>query len=181
MFLDQTLPRDYRMGDIPFSEKAVSGTLRQFIENAESGDNRKTLRVVRMPSEASPSQTPFGSEFVAWRETKLRVYCQEEDISLIKSLLWYDIATEHSAQWWTLTPYGLGVCFDVRAGSQWVVIATPPNDIETSDHYFAQPKAFLPTFRRTNQHPNVDTNLEAVHLTQGMRMYVYYFAKRCTH
>ena len=151
-----------------FSEKVVSGTLRQFIEHAESGDNRKSLRVVRMPSEASPSQTPFGSEFVAWRETKSRVYCKEEDPSLIKALLWYDIATEHSAQWWTLTPHGLGICIDVHAGSQWVVISTPPNNIETSDHYFAQPKTFLPTFRRTRWRNNVGNNLEAVHLTEGM-------------
>ena len=180
LFLDQTETVPVPVNS-PFDERTVSGTLRQFIENAESGEHQKILRVVRMPSETSPSQTPFGSEFVAWRETKARVYCKEEDPSLLKKLLWYDITTKNSVQWWTLNPHGFGMYIDVCAGSQLLVIGTPPQDRQReSDQYFAQPRTFLPNFRRMRIRNNLNNDFEAIHLTEGMRMYVYSFTKYCS-
>jgi hypothetical protein len=142
----------------------------------ESRKDKKVLRIVRMPSEASPEYTPYGSEFVAWRETKSRVYCKQEDPSLIKLLAWNDISTKHATQWWTVTPHGFGLSYDVREGSQWIVIATPPQgsvgDAAKHLHYFAHPRFFIPSFQRmgTFQRPIAT---EAILLSDGMRMYVY--------
>lgn len=136
-----------------------------------------------MPSEASPAHTPFGSEFVSWRETKSRAYCKEEDPFLIKRLAWNDVATQHSTQWWTRTPHGFGVTFDVREGSQWIVVATPPQDSdlglleEDYLYYFADPRLFIPSPPRVELgRSDWPIDAEAMLLTQGMRMYVYNYS-----
>ncbi|KIM35727.1 hypothetical protein M413DRAFT_32284 [Hebeloma cylindrosporum] len=159
------------------TDRLVSGTLRQFIENAESRRDKKVLRIIRMPSETSPSATAFGSEFMAWRETKSCVYCKEEDPSLIKHLLWNDITTEHSAQWWRLSPHGFGLYFDVREGSQWILIATPPNrpdqEQEIPRDYFVDPHFFLSSFQPLKVgSDDMPIDVEAIHLTEGMRIII---------
>lgn len=179
--LDQTLPpMDENTSDQRLSERLFSGTLRQFIDNVESSGNKKVLRIVRMQSEASPGYTSFGSEFVAWRETKSRAYCKHEDPSLIKLLAWNDIATAHATQWWTQTPHGFGLYFDVRQGCQWVVIATPPQDSAVDRretlNYFADPDFFIPPFQPMGEF-NRPIATEAILVSEGMRMYVYNFSK----
>ncbi|KIM38064.1 hypothetical protein M413DRAFT_13028 [Hebeloma cylindrosporum] len=166
---DQTMARKgYEIVDPPNISRLVSGTMRQFIDHADSASDRKVLRIIRMPSETAPSHTAFSSDFVSWRETKSRVYCKEEDPSLIKVLRWNDIATTFSAQWWTLIPYGFGAFFDVRAGSIWIVIAGAPQG--SSSNYFAQPGHFLPSFDRTKVINNLPIEPEAIVLTEGMRI-----------
>ena len=181
VLLDQSVPRM-----VP--ERLVSGTLRQFIENVESRRNKKVLRIIRMPSETSPSRTRFGSEFVAWRETKSLAYCSQEDPSLIKLLAWNDIATQHSTQWWTLTPHGFGLSMDVRSGCQWIVIATPPQnsgqDAVKLLHYFAHPHLFIPSFHGIQlgqcEVPIDVIDVEAMLISEGMQMCVYNSIKCCT-
>lgn len=175
---DEIVDQSQNASDEHPSQKLVSGTLRQFIENVESRRNKKVLRIVRMPSEAPPGYTPFGSEFVAWRETKSRVHCKQEDPSLIKLLAWNDITTQHATQWWSMTPHGFGLAYDVREGCQWIVIGTPPQNSNPSLtdvdslHYFAQPNFWVPSFPRMH-HTGFPMDTEAMLLNEGMRMYVF--------
>ena len=132
-----------------------------------------------MPSEASPEYTSFGSEFLAWHEMKSCAYCKQEDPSLIKLLAWNDISTQHATQWWTVTPHGFGLSYDVREGSQWIVIATPPQDSVGDGmkhlHYFTHPRFFIPSFQRMGNFQRPIAT-EAILLSEGMRMYVYNFS-----
>ena len=64
MFLDQTTPRDWRNGDMPFSEKVVSGMLRQFIEHAELVLPELSSALLSDVSRATKS----WAELVAWLE-----------------------------------------------------------------------------------------------------------------
>jgi hypothetical protein len=96
--------------------------LRQFVENLEL-NNPNTLRIGRMRSDSGPEASPFSTEHVAWRETILNPYCEFD--SLEKSpLRWTDVSTANAIQSWTIAPGGFGIFFDVRSGSQLVIIAT---------------------------------------------------------
>jgi hypothetical protein len=167
-----------------FSARLVRGTLQEFLDNAESDGDCKVLRIVRMPSETPTHQTTFGTEYVAWRESKSRVYCKQEDPSLINSLRWNDISITHSIQWWTHIPHGFGAFIDIRTGSQLVVIPTPDKSNGLFDRLqFSNPGFYLPRFERATPHHRFATQPEAILLTAGMRLWVlkshcYRFANR---
>jgi hypothetical protein len=117
-----------------------------------------------------PQHTPFGSEYVAWRETKSDVYCKQDDSSLLNLLRWNDISMANSLQWWTPLPHGFGAVMDVRSGSQWIIIATATEPCD--DDMFEYPTYYLPSFRRSQAENNLALEVEAILLTQGMRMFV---------
>ena len=78
-------------------------------------------------------------------------------------------------------PHGFGMYINVCAGSQLLVIGMPPQDCQReSDQYFVQPHTLLPNFHCMRIHNNLNNDFEAIHLTEGMRMYVYSFAQYCS-
>ena len=145
------------------------------MENVESVDDGKVLRIVRMSSETPPQQTSFGSEYLTWRETKSDVYCKQEDPLLLNLLRWNDISTAHSIQWWTPIPYGFGAFWDVRSGSQLVVIAgaVRTSSVMFDSLFFENPQYYLPGFQRSKvDNGRFTMHPEAILLTPGMRMCV---------
>jgi hypothetical protein len=150
------------------STNIKTGSLHQFVQNAESKRARKVLRVIHAPSDVI-EQLPFTTDYLAWRETRSLAYCKEEDYSTIGSLRWNDYDNADAIQQWTLIPHGFGLYLDVRAGSKWIIVSSPADFPFDPDH-FATSDVFLPEFvsiRRLNElfvHP------EAILLTQGMRM-----------
>ena len=156
-----------------FSARLVRGTLREFLQNSETGNDAKVLRIVRMASEIPPQQTSFGSEYVSWRETKTQAYCRQEDPSLLNLLRWNDVSMAHSLQWFTPTPHGFGLFFDIRSGSQWIVIAAPSHSIPSFDpSFFGLPSYFINQFgpEAIDGYPVMEP--EAMLVTEGMRMSV---------
>lgn len=99
-----------------------NGILKHFVENLEL-NNPNTLRIIRMRSNSGPESLPFSSEQVAWRETAFNPYCDYD--SLEKSpIRWTDVSTANAVQRWRIAPAGFGIFFDIRSGSQLVVIPT---------------------------------------------------------
>jgi len=104
--------------------KIMDRQLKQFVENIET-NHPNILRIIRMHSYAGIELSHFSSDHVAWRDTLLDFYCNQDDSTKQSLLRWTDVATKGSIQFWHIPPAGFGVFFDIRSGQQWIIIATP--------------------------------------------------------
>jgi len=142
--------------------------LKQFVENIET-NHPNILRIIRMHSYAGIELSHFSSDHVAWRDTLLDFYCNQDDSTKQSLLRWTDVATKGSIQFWRIPPAGFGVFFDIRSGQQWIIIATPnymdedgiqkKNSFSRWDHYIE--------FNSMEPGNNI---LEAIRLEPGNRL-----------
>ena len=145
-----------------------TGSLQQFVQNAESKRARKVLRVIHAPSDFI-QQLPFTTDYLAWRETRSLPYCKEEEYSTIGALRWNDYDNADAIQKWTLVPHGLGLYLEIRAGSKWIIVWSPAEFPFNPDH-FATWDLFLPEFLSTRRVNQLFVHPEAILLREGMGM-----------
>ena len=150
------------------SPNVKTGSLQQFVENAESERARKVLRVIRAPSHLM-RQLPFTTDYLAWRETPSLPYCKEEEYSAIGALRWNEYENADAIQKWTLVPHGLGLYLEIRAGSKWIIVCSPTDFPFDPDH-FATSDLYLPEFLSTRMMNELFVHPEAILLTAGMAM-----------
>ena len=147
------------------------GILKQFVENLEL-NNGNILRIIRMRSYSGAEALPFSSDHVAWRETASDPYCNY-DSSEELSLRWTNVSTANAVQFWRIAPAGFGIFFDVRSGSQLVIIATPEcTDDEGDKHFFTRWGHFLQDFDGLDPELFSENTLEAIRLEPGNRLLV---------
>jgi hypothetical protein len=150
------------------STNIKTGSLHQFVQNSESKKAKKVLRVIHAPSDLM-QQFPFTTDYLAWRETRSLPYCKEEEYSSIGALRWNDYDNADALQKWTLIPHGLGLYMQIRAGSKWIIVASPaalPFNVDL----FGNTDLFLPDFLETGTLNDLFVHPEAILLTEGMGM-----------
>ena len=151
------------MSDMP---QFKNGILKQFVDNLEL-NNPNTMRIIRMRSYTGAEVFPFSSDHVAWRETSFNPYCVF-DSSDESSLRWTDISTVNAVQPWRIAPAGFGIFFDIRSGSQLVIIATAvcSND-EKSKDFLTQWGHYLQGFEQLDPELFSGNVFEAIRLESG--------------
>lgn len=157
--------------DQSFSDmsRSQTGILKQFVDNLEL-DRPNTLRIIRMKSYSGAESFPFASDHAAWRDTMSDPYCVYES-SEDSSLRWTDVSTANAIQFWRITPAGFGMYFDVRSGSQLVIIGTTDstNDDDPKD-FFTRWDRYVRDFDRTMPTFSVPTSIEAIRIDAGHRL-----------
>lgn len=146
-----------------------NGILKQFVDNLEL-NNPNTMRIIRMKSYIGAEAFLFSSDHVAWRETSFNPYCVF-DSSDESSLRWTDISTVNAFQPWRIAPAGFGIFFDIRSGSQLVIIATAvsSNDEGNKDP-FTRWGRYLQGFEQLDPELFSENALEAIRLESGNRL-----------
>jgi hypothetical protein len=166
-----TLLKDQSTSEIP---EIKNGILKQFVENLEL-DNPNVLRIIRMRSYSGAERFPFSSDYVAWRETAFDPYCNY-DLSEDSSLRWTDVSTANAVQFWRIAPAGFGIFFDIRSGSQLVIIATTDCvDDKEGKHFFTRWGHFLQDIDQLDAELFTENIYEAIRLEPGNRLLVVNF------
>lgn len=144
--------------------------IKEFIENLTS-PTKNILRTFRMKSYSGVESSPFSSDHAAWRETLSEPYCDQDDITQLSSLRWTEASTGNATRFWRLAPAGFGIYLDIRAGLQWVIIATRDNrESENLVDEFARWDRYLQNFDAMSPNFNMDTALQAIRLEPGNRL-----------
>lgn len=147
----------------------TNGILKQFVDNLES-NNPNILRIIRMKSYLGAELFPFSSDYLAWRETVLNPYCVYDSLEE-SSLRWTDVSTANAVQFWRVAPAGFGNFFDIRSGSQLIIIATTEcaND-EGSKDFFTRWGHYLTDFNQMDPELFSKNDFEAIRLEPGNRL-----------
>jgi hypothetical protein len=115
---------------------------------------------------------PFSSDHVAWRETVLNPFCVYDSLEE-SSLRWTDVSTANAIQFWRIAPAGFGVFFDIRSGSQLVVIGTTEcANLEggKDKNFFTRWGHYLEDFNQQDPELFLENNFEAIRLEPGNRL-----------
>jgi len=146
------------------------GILKQFVDNLELS-NPNTLRIIRMRSYTGAESLPFSSDHVAWRETISNPYCNYDSLEN-SSLRWTDVSTVNAVQFWRIAPVGFGLFFDIRSGSQLVVVATTKHaDGEGGEGFFTKWGRYTQKkFNQMSSEMFSDNSFEAIRLEPGNRL-----------
>ena len=123
-----------------------------------------------MKSYSGVEPFPFSSDHVAWRETAFDPYCVY-DLSEDSSLRWTNVSTLNAVQFWRIAPAGFGIFFDIRSGSQLVIVATSERVNEDGGRdFFTRWGRYFHGFDQLESELYSENNFEAIRLDPGNRL-----------
>lgn len=126
-----------------------------------------------MKSYSGAESSPFSTDHVAWRDTASDPYCEYES-SVESSLRWTDVSTVNAVQFWRIAPAGFGLFFDIRSGSQLIIIATADRtDDDGGKDFFTQWDRYLEDIDRLDPELFSQNKFQAIRLDQGNRLCVF--------
>jgi hypothetical protein len=149
--------------------------LQQILQNASDDDGAILLAShIAMPR-ASVEISTFSSDVYAWNETEGEPYCKETEHVPTGDIRWGRASTMGAFTGWTLIPDGFGAVLDIKAGSEWLVVARPPSSkvdkYEPLIDHFGDINLFLDDFDPRNCRPD-KWHIEAMYLGTNTRVYV---------
>jgi hypothetical protein len=149
--------------------------LLQILQNASHDDGAILLAPQIAMPRAPVDISAFASDVYAWNETEGEPYCKETEHVPTADIRWGRASMTGAFMTWTLLPEGFGAVLDIKAGSEWLVVARSPSihedKYEPLINHFANINLFLDNFIPTNCMPD-KWHLEAMHLQPNTRVYV---------